>query len=833
MEKSMTPGALTLRFENEVAYVDDSSLVLGVAGGGPGWAYDRVLFQPRTISEFSYTTVGAEPYDRPLDGTALEDWQCGVVKDINFHELRAWTYKDVVYWTPVYTVGRYAKYWDRRELYSDFSTSTQVDPTNVTGDGLQAVTLDTNALYDTVSARIYVRTDQGERLTYREYLFVENFTGELSGGERLDVGEVGSWNVANFSARHFEITLDENGDLVFNQSPTFWVGAAHSPLDLDVIEATWELIATGDTFGRALHLKYFPLVLGSVDLVAVAPNGALSQYNYVSSLAESYIGDEDFVVDHDLGIVQIGGYEPQFLALGQGIDDTVTTIPILGSEAEFASWPESGIAVIGTEEVRYYRKEYRSLCDCVRGWNSTTPASHSQYDVVECLSVGTDIDDDWRLFARYQVSPRVEYEVTQHELRTANGSWLNLHPAQHVDSSKVVQIDSGERNIASIELVADAPQITENVYGPVYYGTDVTRITAIAYDSYGRRVDDVEITIALDGPPGTLNGGPSYTGVTSSNGEVSCLYNSPYDYEDIELPVSWVSVSGGDTELDVPGLPTNIAKDDIWIFQVAKHDPIEGGTGKEADIDSWYPAVSPGIRGELAYFEVEMEWSEDFGPGSTLVVYGNDSVIRRYGIVSAVPSSQSPETMLFGVDSVDDPILGAGAHAWLLGPEDIEFDDLEDGVRVVLYRWYTSGWKHPLTGEPASVAAPVAAPLHPDTVGDETLRLVGVELPVGDIDDPRNNLAGYVVIAPERVTIRASGVDPYSGRLIESNRITLNLRLANPVMGVDITGALPVPSGWRLPTETYNIGSALGAPNFITINPAASGINRFTLTGAV
>ena len=91
----------------------------------------------------------------------------------------------------------------------------------------------------------------------------------------------------------------------------------------------------------------------------------------------------------------------------------------------------------------------------------------------------------------------------------------------------------------------------------------------------------------------------------------------------------------------------------------------------------------------------------------------------------------------------------------------------------------------------------------------------------------------YVVIAPGETRFNAHGRDPYTGRLITSNDIRLRLQLPNTLTGVDASGALPIPYGWTLVTEEFNIGAGLDGANFITINPAASGINQFSLRGAI
>jgi hypothetical protein len=73
-------------------------------------------------------------------------------------------------------------------------------------------------------------------------------------------------------------------------------------------------------------------------------------------------------------------------------------------------------------------------------------------------------------------------------------------------------------------------------------------------------------------------------------------------------------------------------------------------------------------------------------------------------------------------------------------------------------------------------------------------------------------------MTPSKVSLRAKAVDPYSGELVYSNTIHLVLNLPNYLVGVDRSGALPIPKGFNLITSVENVGNGLGGANFLTIN---------------
>jgi len=839
-----TPGTISLYVENEVIHTTEVKTLFGVWGDQSGWLWDRRIVSLEGYGPTEWTTsFGAEEYTL-LEGSRLSDWDSGVVSAIELQEIKSWSFNDLVHWTPLYSTGTFAVHWDSRLLYSDHSKSELAE--DITIGGFHYLDLDDNARWDTVSARMFTRDSSARKLTFRKWNFVEEFTAPMGVSTRPAF-------TVTASDRHWEYRIDDvNNRIEFNQSPLLAVGKYITPLDENEIRANWESGGNGDDDGKFIFLKHFPVLQGDVKVVSIDPGGVVTELTQVDRLWDSLAADTDFAVDRDQGVIQLGGYEAPTLVLADDIDDTVTEVPVLMGEDDFATWPDGGIFEIGTEKIKYRGKGYRKFLNCERGHLATAAAAHTQYDEIAHLSTGAAVDPADEVWITYVATPRVEYEISGHAVRTANGSWLNVHPLSAIEPRRIVQIDSVDQNIASIVLEADAPLVGGSLYGPIYYGTHVVRLTATAYNTLGQPVDDVDITIEIVNGPGLVGGGPTFTDTSNLQGQIYTLFSTSGSLDGIEMEAIPTHI-GPDTEFAVADLKGIPDADSLWIYQVVKNDPIAGTVGIE--VNAANPPTggwsAPGaLYNELSQFLIRMQHTDQFGRPpkmsienydlsvddmSQIIVRDSGGTIRRYNILWAVRTQDAlgAQAMRFGVDNATDPGLDGSEIIWILGPKDLEYVD-GLGTRVILYKWYDAGeYEHPVTGVAASVPAPVAAPIHPDVVAANLVTVSGYNFPVGSKSDPRENVAGYVLIGPGRTELRATAVDPYSGTLIESNHIFLSLELPPQLVGVDSTGVLPIPSGWRLPTASYNLGAGMGGANFLTINPAAASINRFTLTGVV
>jgi hypothetical protein len=120
-------------------------------------------------------------------------------------------------------------------------------------------------------------------------------------------------------------------------------------------------------------------------------------------------------------------------------------------------------------------------------------------------------------------------------------------------------------------------------------------------------------------------------------------------------------------------------------------------------------------------------------------------------------------------------------------------------------------------------------PLRPDSISGYQVNVLNRLLPIPDPLDDGVNLGAYIIVAPKVVTFQAYGVDPITGRSIASNVIKLKVDVPPVLSGVSYSNSLEIPHGFRFVSDEFNIGTGIGIPNFITINPLATGINQFNI----
>jgi hypothetical protein len=591
------------------------------------------------------------------------------------------------------------------------------------------------------------------------------------------------------------------------------------------IQEAWENKGSG-VGGRTLFLDYFPIASNSVQLVTIDSSGTKTVLEEQDSLNFSDATDRHFSVNYELGTIQVGGYQAPDLRLLRAVSASALSIVVYPDKDAFESYPDYGVIEIDGEKIYYNGRDHYTFNNCYRGYGGTTALPHLKGAKIEDLQHGES--PSGTLYVCYTAVPRVDYEVTDYTLRTASRrtGWLDISPVSNVITNSVLQIVSGEQDLAEIVLETDSPLIGGNIYGPVYYGTDVSRLTATAYDSRGNVVDNIELTIEITDGPGSLNGsGPAYFGYTNSEGQISCIYNAPYSEDDVCIEVTDVVHSGGNTTLELAETILSATPVDIWTFQILKHDSIVGTTGVRIEVIDGGSASQPWGNG---YLDVEAVLDE-FCVGGVIHVVCSDSVRRTYSINSyhLIDGATGRYTRLF-VSEVVTSVLVAGMDAWLIEANAVTWDSsVKSGARVILYEWTTDAL-HPTTG-----LAGAYTPLHPDEVSGNELVFYNRTLTEPEPDNDESNLGAYVVIAPQTITLQAKGIDPYTGHVVESNIIRLRLSLPATMVGVDNTGALPIPYGFTLVTDDFNIGSGIGGANFITINPVASGINQFSIKGTI
>lgn len=797
-----------------------------------GWIWDRRRLETVTDDRGQYTTTLGGHTVGLKDGTHNEWWQSGTLSEISYLDPVVAEVPNLLHtsrgrpgvWTPRVSTGEYSVEFDGRPLFSDYSY-TGAFANDQTEFSLMFKNLRDDAVHNTVSIALWKRDADYTIYKYWDFQYVDEFTGELdeAANARLEtVNDAGEFLTDNLATRKYEFTIVDNtvylnGNWFIDK--TFTTDEADPTPPVEFTNEFLDDYGDGQEQGRDILLNYLPVQPGTVKVWVVDPPGVITEWTQTDDLGFSDVTDQHYEVDHDLGIITMGGYEAPSLRLAADINEFDTEIQVLNTDGILDLWPDRGVLIIGDEHIAYYEKTYSGFAGCVRAWGGTVPEVHTLGTEVAHRKMG--LGTLGRLYVEFKAVPRIQYEVTDHTVRTANKSlWLNISPLNNVETNNILQIYPGDISLDHITLETDSPFLGGDLYGPVYYGSDVSRLTATAYDAKDNPIQDIDLTIGITDGSGYLNGSLNqFTESTNSLGEIYSFYNHPLTRDSIEFVASSVVHDGVNTVMTIDQLGDDVDIEDLWVFQVLKHDKLVGTTGLPLVVSGSGAAVAP--YGNY-YLDLEGILPEEFRDGFVYLVIAG---VKYYRTIVWLENRLDGDDMTFTRIYLDSSITGAnGTTVYLYEPQAVEWvPALLNGTRFILYEW-TLDAEHPLTGQPGAYL-----PLKPDSIDGTTLTFNNRLLPIPDSEDLDNNLGAYVVVAPSKVTLQAWGRDPASGRLVLSNEIRLDLLLPNFLVGVDFSGALPVPYGWKFATEEFNIGSGIGGANFITINPSASGIHQFAM----
>jgi hypothetical protein len=860
---------ITLRIQSVVTPIHDYVPLTGVYSVDTdiaGWAWDRRLLESEFLRASRYDTFIGGHEAGLEDGTRYVHWQSGFLKNLELVDIRHFRRGEFLTWTPRVRTGAYAIQFDERMLYSDYSVTEAIDILLDENDA-HLHPLRDDCLPSTVSVVLMQRDKDLVRRPKYTLEYVSELTGKIdeTSNTRLDTVDIDGdiiWpNVAE-RKHEFVVVNDEGTDyIITNGDYSIEVGDPGIAVTSVNVEDLLERHEEGYPEGRRVFANYFPLAAGSVSLYTVDSGGSVKKWTEVPNLNFSKSTDEHFTVDYDLGILSIGGYQAPNVMLSEDIaaEETeitcYTTMPLDGismpgsNDDLFSSYPEQGIITIGTERILYYNKGSNKFFDCVRGYDGTTPQNHSLGTIVSDYQHGAGSTVNQKVYISYTAVPRVQYEVTSHELRTGNKTpVLNIKATRNVETNNVIQINPVETNLAKIILEIDKPPLGGNIFGPLFFGTDYALLTATALDTRDNPVEDIEITIGIESGPGSLGGLSAFTALSNSLGQIYTLYNAPYDWNSVAKKVLNVEHLGADTKFTIEPLPPGTPRQEIWVYQVLKHDPVIGTQGLKLPVINWNAATDnpyiwpdgpyPGGTGVIPTV-ITIDGRLDDGvsrfSGGYARILGDDNVLYTHEITGVVDNFTDGTTGLPAGLLENHRLLLATSFApgvtpltvWLFEADAQEWNGaFLDGVRVILYEWIDrlpAEVLHPLNGSNSAYY-----PLHPDQRTSNTLTFLQRSLALPDPFTTTTNLGGYIVVASGIVSFIAWGRDPVTGRLIYSNRVRARIDLPNYLKGVDKSGTLPVPYGFGFVTEDFNVGSGIGGANFLTINPKAELIDSFS-----
>ena len=705
--------------------------------------------------------------------------------------------------------------------------------------------------------------------------------------------EAGENIIENFSKRKFEFKLkdfnsESGGKLLLNRYESKKVGniPENEVPPYSVLDCLLEYKGTGNSKGRDCYTNYFPLKEDSVRVFVAEPigdndDGEVIEWTQVDNFSNSGPGDNHYKVDHDLGIITMSGYKAPDVYLKETLLDDgnqmVPEIKAIGEPGHLNSYRPSGTFLLGDETITYDGLSYDGFLNCVRSQPNTLWDLGTR---IQDVKNGNGAQESSSIYIAYEAIPRAEYELTTADssLRSMNRApFIDVKAIRNTDATGILQINPAETHVAKLTLTSDSPPLGGNIHGPVYYGTDHSRLVATATDTRGNPQEDIEVTFVLESEVGAINGFvENYTDATNTVGEAYAIYNVPYTWESVSKDVIEIQHEGNDSKIIISqnpseAIPPGVLSQDVTVFQVFKHDKSMAAVG------SSYNVVSLGFHGgnhtlvisevfddPATRWESQQARSEQFayqapthylsdkeadpiGPGCgesnerearwgsayadiSFQIAGEEglTVVRRRIIQATNHFNEEKE--LVGTAFVlsrgfPDALINAEIVGCRLIEKDMRVwrDSTNRHLSVVMYEWSENA-THPLTGQEGAYT-----PLRPTSVSPNELLFEGRLLPIPSLTDKENNLAKYLVVAPDMVSLYAYCKDPVSGRHITSNRVRLRLDLPAYLTGVDKSGALPVPYGFGFVTEDFNLGAGLGGSNFLTINPSSEGIDRFNL----
>lgn len=584
-----------------------------------GWKWDRRKVENFKLNRTFYNwQVGGHTFGLK-DGTSSDHWQSGTILNTEFLGLKQYRFKkDFLSWTPYVKAGQYSILFEPKNLFSDFSSTEKFILDNKKNDGYYHKLRD-DAHIDTVSAVIYRRDKGFINWPYRTYKEVDFFTGKLVEGDgvltRLETvleeadkfatgteevyanGEVkyyadpASTVWENCSERLYERITHrgkEGSEIYFNGDPSIDVGnfPENQIPTTDALECLFEKFGNGNPSGRDCFTQYFPLADNTVR-VFISDGKLVEEYKEVENLHFSKPEDKHYTVDHDLGIITIGGYQAPDLRLKVGVSSEDTEIICYEDDPAFDSYPPQGTINVNGEQILYYGKSKNRFYDCVRGYEDTIAKAHERGALVSDRQHGFGPKVSSQIFVSYKAVPRIEYEVTAIRDRSANRTpFVNLKATNNAVTNNIIQISPVEIHVANLVLETDSPIISDgNLWGPVFYGTDFSRLTARATDSLGNPVEGIPITIVLDSEVGSLNGGfKEHTSISNSLGETYAIYNAPYEWEAIRKVVHEVKHENGNTIFKLDKLPPGVTGQEVSVFQTYKFDRNIGTVGMKMNV---------------------------------------------------------------------------------------------------------------------------------------------------------------------------------------------------------------------------------------------------------
>lgn len=324
-----------------------------------------------------------------------------------------------------------------------------------------------------------------------------------------------------------------------------------------------------------------------------------------------------------------------------------------------------------------------------------------------------------------------------------NGLEADCNTLHGMASQGFVHIRNDLPSPGSVVLEADLPEISADLYGPLYLGFSSAKLTATVYGFDGETIEGENVLIEIIAPTvGSFGAGITEIEViTDIAGEAITYYCPPTTVDELGDATDQITSSGGITVLSFDGLPPVDDNNQFFTYKIMKTDPILGI--QDSSIQDYY----------------EDYFTDEQIPYASLTTEIGEEGQWRATWDLPTPATYTPE-------------------------------DLETGAKVAILV-YDIDALNPHTGTRGAYT--MLQPL------DHTVTGTTTDITYSGILDPittSGDFKAYFVATSTQVQLRASIYNSVIKRRIYSNTITINIDIPESMNGLYAVDALSsLPSG--------------------------------------
>lgn len=412
--------------------------------------------------------------------------------------------------------------------------------------------------------------------------------------------------------------------------------------------------------------------------------------------------------------------------------------------------------------------------------------------------------------AAYRKTVGIEYEPEKSKNSVENVS-ADLNPVRRFTGNGFVYLRRDSADVRRIILTAELPEISSQLYGPLFLGNSFARIKAQAFSGQGEPVEGIEIGFEILGIQiGGFGSDAKATAITNGNGVARTLYNPPRTIDGLGGITDVVSYNSTHSTLFLEGYTPVDDNSTLFLFQVAREDHVLGIP--RSALNQYYEDYITAEGGAP-----DLTWS-----------------LESIGNYSWISGLLAPK--------IKWEIFHRAVHG-LLTPVVYEEEDLRTGKKTVI------AVLDPDAINPHTGTTPAIVPLQPssfDTTPSGTYVHFNYILPQ---ITPSSLTRAYMVVGPTKALLRAYSFNARLNAMVYSNTIEVLIDIPDTAKGlyhIDTVNAAPsgllsnaryydqesidleevtitasglIPLGWRLRSPGITLSSALDGITFLDLNP--------------